>query len=242
MTLLLTRPGAQGERFARDFAARFGGGIRVILSPLQRIAPRAVVPDLAGVTGLIFTSANAVTCFADLCADRRFPAYCVGARTAQAARQIGLDAVECGPDAAGLVVSLSAQNPGGRLLHLRGAHARGAVAETLTKAGQPCDDLVVYDQISQKLSLPARQALAGTAPVLLPLFSPRSATLMAQAAQGAPAPLALAALSPAVREAWTGPTPIADALAARPDTPAMLDALSRLIDAVLRLEGGRRPS
>lgn len=242
ITLLLTRPEAQGATFAKAFAARFGTGIQVVQSPIMAITPRDVPLALDGITGLVFTSANGVESFATLCNDRRFFAYCVGARTADAARKLGLEVQGVAADADALVAALSAQKPGGRLLHLCGAHRRGNVAARLSKAGQPCAAQVIYDQIPQELSQSACATLAGEGVVLLPVFSPRSAALLSDAAQGAGARLALATMSAAVTQAWIGPEPLLLRQARTPDSAAMLDALGWLIDTVERLEGGQLPS
>ncbi|WP_212522942.1 uroporphyrinogen-III synthase [Actibacterium sp. MT2.3-13A] len=238
LTLLLTRPRPQAERFARAFAARFGPEIGIVISPLLRIAPGGELPSLADYAGLVFSSQNGVRAFAGISGDRRLPAYCVGARTAEAAREIGLRAEFSGADAEALVARLAQAHPGGRLLHLRGAHARGEIAARLSAAGQPCDEAEIYDQIPQELSLKARDLLRAEGPVLLPLFSPRSATLAGQAVAGARAPLALAAMSAAVAGAWRGPAPALLRQAEKPDAEGMLDALAVLIAAARHLEGG----
>ena len=238
-TLLLTRPRPQAERFAQAFAERFGPAIRIVISPLLRIEPQqGALPPLSDYSGLVFSSRNGVQSLAGMSDDRRLPAYCVGARTAEAARAIGLRAEFCGADADALVARLAQAAPGGRLLHLRGAHARGGIAERLSASGQPCDEAVIYDQIPQKLSPEALDLLTGEGLVLLPLFSPRSARLAAQATAGATAPLALASMSRAVTEAWAGPLPVLLRQAAHPDAAAMLDALGALIAAARHLEGG----
>lgn len=237
-TLLLTRPRPQAERFAEAFAERFGPAIRIVISPLLRIEPQGALPPLSGYSGLVFSSRNGVQSFAGMSDDRRLPAYCVGARTAEAARAIGLRAEFCGADADALVARLAQAPPGGRLLHLRGAHARGGIAERLSASGQPCDEAVIYDQIPQKPAPEALDLLAGEGLVLLPLFSPRSARLAGQAMTGATAPLALASMSRAVTEAWEGPLPVLLRQAAHPDAAAMLDALGALIAAARHLEGG----
>lgn len=242
ITLLLTRPQAQSARFAQAFAARFGADFPVVISPLQEIVPNDTKIALDGITGLIFSSENGVESFANHSRGRRFSAYCVGERTAQAARKRGLDVRFVAANADALVAEVGAHRPGGRLLHLRGKHARGAVAERLEEAGQACGAAVIYDQIRQKPSQSAQETLAGKGAVLTPLFSPRSAVLFTEVAQGTPAPLFLATMSAAVTQAWNGPEPCALEQAETPGATAMLDALGRLIDAVQRLEGGRLPS
>ncbi|KGB83785.1 hypothetical protein JT55_01205 [Rhodovulum sp. NI22] len=242
MILLVTRPRRQAVGFARSFRVRFGEEVPIIISPALEVAPAGDPPVLDGISGLIFTSANGVEVFSNLTDDRRLSAYCVGAATAAVARGAGLEVALVAQNADDLVAGLLAAPPGGVLLHLHGVHTRGAVAQRLAAGGQPCRAQVIYDQVAQGLSLQARGVLSGRATVLLPLFSPRSAALVAEAAQSATAPLALAALSPAVRAAWAGPEPALECTAHRPDSDAMLDALKMLIDAVQRLEGGDHPS
>jgi uroporphyrinogen-III synthase len=118
----------------------------------------------------------------------------------------------------------------GPFLHARGREARGEVAARLRAAGIGCVEAVVYDQVALPLSAEAQALLAGDAPVLVPLFSPMSAARLAAALAGIPlrAPLLVAAMSPAVSAAWTGPAPLGLAVARRPDAPAMLDALKGL--------------
>jgi uroporphyrinogen-III synthase len=66
--------------------------------------------------------------------------------------------------------------------------------------------------------------------VIAPLFSPRSAALLSGSAlQGVRAPLLVAALSPAVAEAWSGPAPAALEVADRPEAAALLAAMERLM-------------
>jgi uroporphyrinogen-III synthase len=62
----------------------------------------------------------------------------------------------------------------------------------------------------------------------VPLFSPRSATLLSDEARDAAAPLLLAFLSDAVREAWSGPVHAAT-VAARADSAALASAVARLV-------------
>jgi uroporphyrinogen-III synthase len=66
-------------------------------------------------------------------------------------------------------------------------------------------------------------------PVILPIFSPRSARLLAAELRrvAAKAPIWLAALSPAVAEAFDFPTVYTE-IATRPDSPAMLQAVQAL--------------
>lgn len=234
--ILLTRPVPQSDRFAGQIRARFGPQTRVITSPV--LAPDyldANLPaDLAqNLAGLIFTSETAVAALARLWPTAALPAWCVGDRTAEAARRAGHAARSASGDAAALVAAILADPPAGRLLHARGADSRGDVATHLTAAGIQTVEVTVYAQRPQPLSDAALHLLAAPAPVIVPLFSPRSAVLFTAArSQGVHlAPLWVAALSPAVVQAAQGLHPSQSAIARRPDAAALLDAIEALIAA-----------
>lgn len=228
-TLLLIRPQAQSERFAREFALRHGD-IPVLIAPLIEIRPRPLPCAVEGFAGLIFTSENAVRAFAGQSPRRDLPAFCVGDTTAQAARQAGFAARSARGDWRALLHMLKTENPAGPFLHLRGEHVAGPLVAALNGAGISTVAAVIYDQAECALTPQARALLAGSAPVLLPLFSPRSARLLRAAAGQVAAPLHIAAISPAVADAWgavQGPLVLAE----RPDGPGMQAALDTLIAA-----------
>ena len=231
LTLLLTRPRPAAERFAGELQAVTGPFAEVIVSPVLQIVPSGAFPDIPHTASVAFTSENAVAIAEGRLAPGR-RAYCVGDRTAEAARQAGFDAISAGGDADDLAALLAAQPPAGEVVHLSGAHQRGDLAERLAAAGLAARRETVYDQAPAPLSRAARGALAGPRPVLLPLFSPRSAVLASAEAQVARAPLLLAALSPTVAAAWTGPEPAATATAAHPDAQALVGTIVRLVAAV----------
>ncbi|MFN4157230.1 MAG: uroporphyrinogen-III synthase [Gemmobacter sp.] len=223
--VLLTRPAAQSARFASQMQARFGP-LEVVISPLM--APVFLRPDLpAGpFDAVIFTSETGVA--AARAAGWALPglAVCVGDRTAAAATEAGFAARSAGGDAEALVAMLRAGSGAGRLLHLRAAEARGDVAARLTAAGFPTDEAAVYDQRPAPLSEAARALLAGDRAVVVPLFSPRSAALLAVAARGCPAPLWVAAFSPAVAAGIAAARMV---VAARPEAIALLEALEMFL-------------
>lgn len=229
--LLLTRPRAQSERFAGDFAARFGTGFDIVIAPVMEIVLTGEPIPLDGIAGLIFTSENGVAAFAAVQADRSLPAWCVGERTAAAARAAGFDATASEGTATTLVRDIAARHPQGRLLHLRGEHAAGDVQGDLAGMGFGIETRVVYRQQALPLGEDVQSRVARAPLTLLPLFSPRSARLVADQLSGSPARLAVATISPAATRAWTGPAPALLREAARPDAAAVMDALGDLIDA-----------
>lgn len=216
--VLLIRPQEAAERFAAQIAPI---GLRALVSPMLRIVPVAHdAAALGAATGLVFTSENGVRYAGP---GRGRPAWCVGPRTAKVAAAAGYDAITGPGDAARLIPLISDLGPG--WLHAHGTH----LAATL-----PVPGVVVYDQQALPLSAPAQALLRGRAPVILPLFSPRSARLAAQAlahlaAKGPLAPLWLLHISEAARKAWEthwpGP-PLPATVTDTPDAEGMLRALS----------------
>lgn len=236
VTVLITRPEPQAQRFAEAVRGRLGKAVPLVLSPLMRIDPEGTAPDLSGIATLIFTSRHGVEAFARLSLRRDLPCYAVGDATARAARGAGLRAVSCRGDAAALVARMRTDAVPGPCLHLHGAHVAADLAAQLSAAGIATRAQVLYRQQAQGANAAARRLLSGTGPVLVPLFSPRSAKILAENAAG-PAPLFVAALSANVADALPGGVAHRVAVAAQPDAATLLDLLPGLYDAAKRLEG-----
>lgn len=232
-TILLTRPRAASERLREKLRSR---GVKICVSPLiePEFATRA--PDLRGSRGVIFTARTAVDAFARLCPDDAPRAYAVGDATAEAARAAGMRVVSAGGDADALVRRILADGEKGPLMHLRGEHSRGAVAGRLTEAGCPTREAVLYRQVEQPFTPGARALIDGGAPVIVPLFSPRTAGIFSRRCRGR-APLLVAAMSPAVAEAVRVECRRV-VVAKEPTQAAMLAAIDGLLDAAHDLEGG----
>jgi uroporphyrinogen-III synthase len=226
--ILLTRPADQGARFAAALRDRFPAA-EVLESPLLSIG--YLNPDLpaGGFSAVIFTSENAVT--AALPLRHRLPraAYAVGDRTAAAARAAGFAATSAQGDADALVALLAAADPG-PLLHLHGEETRGDVVPRLRAAGIAAQGVTAYAQRPQPLSAAAMRWLDGPQPVVVPLFSPRTAALFAAAARTSRAPLWLVSLSPAVDAAADLPA-ARHSIAARPNAAHVMTVLSDLLDS-----------
>lgn len=204
--LLLTRPRAQAERFARAAEAALGP-LQVVIAPLVEIRRKPLTLDPAGHAGFIFTSENGVRHFAAQSGLRDRPVWCVGPRTAAVAARAGFAVqplTEAGGDAEALIRALRAARPALPLLHLRGAHAVTDLAGRLTAEGLACDEAVVYAQSDLPPTPDALHALAGTAPVLLPVFSPLGAVRAAAMlrAAGPAATGMVVAISPAAAARW----------------------------------------
>lgn len=223
-TILLTRPEVAAAGF--ETALR-GAGVKaeVVISPLIEIVPTAAEADFNQVQGVIFSSRNGVAAVPG----RALPAWCVGAATASAAKAKGWRAVAADGDAEALYRRVLADAPTGRLLHLRGEHARGDLANRLTTAGIKTREIVVYRQELRDLSGAAIELLARPNPVIVPLYSPRTAT---QFAANGPyvAPIVVVAISAAVAQMVAMMPTQRVVIAARPDGAAMVQAVAKLME------------
>jgi uroporphyrinogen-III synthase len=159
-----------------------------LVFPLLAVERIDAVPDLDGVGGIVFTSANAVRAFADLSPRRAFAAFAVGEATAKAAR------------AAGFVETTIGAGDGAALTELIITKWRGAsgvlavvmpevpafdVAQALAAAGLPVRRLVLYRTIPVTVPPPGLvDALSeGLDGVLI--HSPRAAEALAALALSA---------------------------------------------------------
>jgi uroporphyrinogen-III synthase len=190
-TLLLTRPRAASEQFAQGLS-----GAKVVIAPLMEIVSTGADVAINGAEGVIFTSQNAV----GFAPDTPLPAYCVGPRTAQVATDAGFDVRVTCSDAEALVQTLQENPPNAPLVHIHGKHTRGDIAARLTANGLPTFGIAAYDQTALPADASFSAALTQT-PLIVPLFSPRSARLFAQAALDLSNPPQIIALSQAVAEA-----------------------------------------
>ncbi len=202
-----------------------------MISPLTAIVELS--PDLPAGDwpDVIFTSENAVRAFERLSAGRTATAWCVGVRTAAAAAAAGFR-TRTGPgDVSGLFGAIVADGTVARLLYPRPVHAAGNLEKRLNSAGIETKSILTYDQKSRPPTPEALGLMAGAAPVLLPLFSPRSAALAAGAFATDRAPLWVAAISDATATAAAALVARRCVVAVRPNAEAMLDAIGELIDA-----------
>lgn len=200
--VVLTRPAPRSRAFAAalEDCAR---PLRVVVAPLVEI--RCLDADIPAVFGdVVLTSQSAVDCLPAAVSPKGHRAWCVGDRTAEAARHAGFDAVSAGGDADALVRLLLRADPARPLLHLRGEQARGAVAARLSEAGLPAQDRIVYRQQDRAPTVALAELLGSDRSVVAPVFSPRASRRLAEVAREARAKLRVVAISAAAAEVWAG--------------------------------------
>ena len=219
----MTRPRTAADRFVSEMPAPLRSQLSPLFSPLLEIVPVTGWQDITAEEVAIFTSRNGVVHGPD---GNGRTAYCVGVATTAQARDRGWAAQRAGADASDLVATILADAPDRPLVHIRGTHTRGDVAERLAAMGQAVRDCVVYDQRLLPLTQHAQDALTGKTATIVPLFSPRTALQFARQAPSLTSTQVIA-LSPAVAEAAT--PLLVDHVCMRPDAAAMYDAMVRAI-------------
>jgi uroporphyrinogen-III synthase len=230
--VLVTRPRAQAESFARKLTARFGSRVRPFVSPLM--APEFLSPPMpeGQFAAVIFTSAQGVSGAVRLQAELPRLAYCVGRATAAAATAAGFDAQSSDGDVSDLAAALVSGPRAGRFLYLRGVDTAGDLENDLISNNIPVLSLQVYLQKALPLEGESLSLLCQSGPVILPLFSPRSALIFRDARPSdTRADLRIAAMSKAVAAAALDIPHSALVIAAKPDADAMLDAIESLLAA-----------
>lgn len=232
--LILTRPQGASQRFAQSLGDVIPKGVQIVVSPLLEIVPIPVLQRIEGHAGVIFTSANGVE---HAGAGKPMDAYCVGRETTRRAQQKGWRAQQVGDSAEALYQTLTRQKPEGPLLHLCGVHTRGRIAERLTAANIPTVEATVYDQKAVALTKDAIGHLSGDVPVVVPLFSPRTAALFAEQATGH-APLHVVAMSEAILAQTDGLRAQSRHIADKPNGQAMRDTIANVLR---RVEAGGAP-
>lgn len=177
-TLLLTRPRAVSEMFAKQVQDTVGP-LQVLIASLIEIELLKIhaAPDAQTI---VFTSRNGVLAWerAELPTEAR--CYCVGQATADAARALGFEPYVSGGTVEHLANDLKNAALLGEVLHVHGEHTRGDLVERLNANGLNVRGLIAYKQHLLELSENAQNLLLGGAPVIVPLFSPRTAAQFAK--------------------------------------------------------------
>lgn len=232
-TLLITRPEPSGAAFAQSVLTALGPlerSVGVILSPVMTIEPVSFVLD-ALPSGLILTSVNGVEAarLAGLPGD--LIAWCVGNSTAQAAAAAGFRPISAQGDSSALIRTILSHRPAGPLLHVHGAHVTGDVVSELSRAGVPCFGRVGYRQVSCGLSANAATVLRDARPVVVPLFSARSVSILAKSGPFS-APITVVAISAVVARAAESLVPVRRITAETPDAAAMCNAICTVVETI----------
>jgi uroporphyrinogen-III synthase len=177
-TLLLTRPRAVSEVFAQQVQDAVGP-LQILIAPLIEIE-FLEIDAVPNAQTIIFTSRNGVLAWERAELPTTAQCYCVGQVTADAAHALGFEVHVSGGTVEHLVDDLKNAAPAGKILHVHGEHTRGNLVERLIASGLNACGLIAYEQHLLELSHDAQTLLLGGAPVIVPLFSPRTAAQFAK--------------------------------------------------------------
>ena len=176
--ILLTRPHDQALRFSEDLVRLGVISKNILVDPITKIEGVDVLYNFSSVRGLLITSANAVTYLPATLVGSKLPTFCVGGATTRAALKQGLMAQNLAATAQGLYNVLSGRQIEGPLLHLRGTHTTLDLEAYFWDTSIEVKNLIIYRQISQNLEPATYNLLRGIVPIVLPIFSSRSAKLL----------------------------------------------------------------
>lgn len=225
--LLLTRP---PDEVDRSTAAAAAAGFAVCAAPLLHICPLDFRLPEATPDALLFTSPRAPARAAAHPQLRPIPAYCVGPRTAAAARELGFAVCWQGVSDGNAALREMAARGIREVLQLCGRNR----IELQVPAGLNLVHRAVYEAVTiDRLPQPAQAALAAGRIFAVTLFSPRTAAHFARllaAAGMARAPLRLVVLSGNVQVA-AGRGWRAVAVAAQPTAASLFAAARGLLEA-----------
>jgi uroporphyrinogen-III synthase len=176
-SILVTRPKEDAEALIPELTAR---NLKPLLEPLLSIKlVDGPVPDLTGVQGLLFTSANGVRAYCARGGGQACPVFAVGDATAQEAKAHGFDVVE---SAAGNVKDLCAlvqrrcAPERGALFHPAGSAVAGDLGGELSQAGFEYRREALYAaEKARKLSQKCLDEFHGEKIKYALFYSPRTA-------------------------------------------------------------------
>ena len=176
--LLLTRPHDQAFRFSKNLVRLGITSKNILVDPITKIEGVDVLYNFSSVRGLLITSANAVAYLPAALVGSKLPTFCVGEATTRAALKQGLMAQHLAGTAQDLYNVLSGRFLEGPLLHLRGTYTTLDFEAYFRDTPIEVQNLIIYQQIAQDLRPETYTLLRGTVPIVLPIFSPRSAGLL----------------------------------------------------------------
>lgn len=176
MRVLVFRPLEDAERSAQTLRER---GKDPVVAPLFQVLPSGEKAPKGPFDALVLTSANAVPALESLPKSRRdaLPAFCVGARTAEAVAKLGFAAHSAGGGRAELLALILERLPkDSKLLFVAGRDRHEDLPQQLREAGHGVTVWTAYEARAVD-ALPASAAAAlrdGSADAALH-YSPRSA-------------------------------------------------------------------
>lgn len=177
--IILTRPIDGSHEFATLLRSALPD-IHIAIHPLQNItcANRPDV-DLDRYDGYLFTSRNGVIAGSGWTIPPR-RCFVVGTKTAEAARAAGHTVVGIWQTVHDMIAALPDHAVQGKYAYLHGRHISLDISIAALEIGIDVTPFIAYEQNATPLSPAALDDLSRENPLILPLFSTRSAELLLQ--------------------------------------------------------------
>ena len=231
--LLLTRPLGGNERFCLKIKHLLYS-CEILDNPIQKID---FLPSLSKVNKnsvLIFTSANGLRAAKKHNLINK-KCFVVGANTKKIAVSFGYEVVGFSKDQENLLKLIKSKKPTESMVHIRGKHTVGNLCDALKRNHFCCLDIIGYNQEPLKIKKQNLQKIQSGRPVILPIFSSRSAELLQSNLDLTG--FNVIAISEAVAKIVTGVELGKLVISKKPDLNSMQEATLAILRRLIKFDG-----
>ena len=231
--LLLTRPLDGNERFCLKIKHLLYS-CEILDNPIQKID---FLPSLSKVNKnsvLIFTSANGLRAAKKHNLINK-KCFVVGANTKKIAVSFGYDVLGFSKDQENLLKLIKSKKPTESMVHIRGKHTVGNLCDALKRNQFSCLDIIGYNQEPLKIKKQNLQKVHSGRPVILPIFSSRSAELLQSNLDLTG--FNVIAISEAVAKIVTGVELGELVISKKPDLNSMQEATLAILRRLIKFDG-----
>ena len=231
--LLLTRPLGGNERFCLKIKHLLYS-CEILDNPIQKID---FLPSLSKINKnsvLIFTSANGLRAAKKHNLINK-KCFVVGANTKKIAVSFGYDVLGFSKDQENLLKLIKSKKPTESMVHIRGKHTVGNLCDALKRNQFSCLDIIGYNQEPLKIKKQNLQKIHSGRPVILPIFSSRSAELLQSNLDLTG--FNVIAISEAVAKIVTGVELGELVISKKPDLNSMQEATLAILRRLIKFDG-----
>ena len=231
--LLLTRPLGGNERFCLKIKHLLYS-CEILDNPIQKID---FLPSLSKVNKnsvLIFTSANGLRAAKKHNLINK-KCFVVGENTKKIAISFGYDVLGFSKDQENLLKLIKSKKPTESMVHIRGKHTVGNLCDALKRNQFSCLDIIGYNQEPLKIKKQNLQKIHSGRPVILPIFSSRSAELLQSNLDLTG--FNVIAISEAVAKIVTGVELGELVISKKPDLSSMQEATLAILRRLIKFDG-----
>ena len=176
--IIITRPVRQANRFNQQLIDAKIKKNQIIMSPISKIINSAITPKIATSTILIFTSENALFNWnSDY--KENFSCYCVGFKTTETAKKLGLNAKYLGSNVKEFIKNFPKET-NQDYHYLRGKYVSFNLMGFLSKKDINIKETIIYEQKPEKINETTRTLLESKEKSLITIFSANTASTMAK--------------------------------------------------------------